>query len=57
MAVNLADLSLPQLEGLKTQLDQVIEFNSVINDQELIPCYRGGYNLDVEIWGVTVLLG
>ncbi|KAF0035021.1 hypothetical protein F2P81_012779 [Scophthalmus maximus] len=26
MAVNLADLSLPQLEGLKTQLDQEIEF-------------------------------
>ena len=24
MAVNLTDLSLPQLEGLKTQLDQVI---------------------------------
>nr|XP_020448621.1 prefoldin subunit 5 [Monopterus albus] len=26
MAVNLTDLSLPQLEGLKTQLDQEIEF-------------------------------
>ncbi|KAM8867320.1 prefoldin subunit 5 [Neosynchiropus ocellatus] len=26
MAVNLADLSLPQLEGLKTQLDTEIEF-------------------------------
>ena len=25
MAVNLADLSLPQLEGLKNQLEQVIE--------------------------------
>lgn len=25
MAVNLTDLSLPQLEGLKTQLDQVVE--------------------------------
>lgn len=24
MAVNLTDLSLPQLEGLKTQLDQVL---------------------------------
>lgn len=24
MAVNLTDLSLPQLEGLKTQLDQVV---------------------------------
>lgn len=30
MAVNLADLSLPQLEGLKTQLDQVNE-SSLIN--------------------------
>ncbi|XP_077582795.1 prefoldin subunit 5 [Stigmatopora nigra] len=26
MAINLADLSLPQLEGLKSQLDQEIEF-------------------------------
>uniref|UniRef100_A0A7N6BGP8 Prefoldin 5 n=1 Tax=Anabas testudineus TaxID=64144 RepID=A0A7N6BGP8_ANATE len=26
MAVNLTDLSLPQLEGLKTQLDQEVEF-------------------------------
>uniref|UniRef100_UPI0037E85237 prefoldin subunit 5 n=1 Tax=Semicossyphus pulcher TaxID=241346 RepID=UPI0037E85237 len=26
MAVNLTDLSLPQLEGLKTQLDQELEF-------------------------------
>lgn len=28
MAVNLADLSLPQLEGLKSQLDQEVEFLS-----------------------------
>ncbi|KAF7206964.1 prefoldin subunit 5 [Nothobranchius furzeri] len=26
MAVNLSDLSMPQLEGLKTQLDQEVEF-------------------------------
>ncbi|XP_037107970.1 prefoldin subunit 5 [Syngnathus acus] len=26
MAINLADLSLPQLEGLKSQLDQEVEF-------------------------------